>query len=210
MVLAHHLMWSAYGCWLPNDPRGISSIELREEKLAPLGEIHPGRKPVQPASSTIRSFYREADPLLDHDRWVLNDEDILFVAASIGHTVRERGYTCHGCVIMPDHIHLVIRRHRDWAEHMLAGFQENSRAALITAGCRPADHPVWGGPGWKVFLSSPEQIRTCVRYVRENPIKARRPVQNWDFVKDTMVGSHDRRRSEQFGVYRFAIFVFIV
>jgi REP element-mobilizing transposase RayT len=183
MVLAHHLMWSAYGCWLPNDPRGSSSDAIREEKLAPLGEVHSGRKPIQPPSSTIRSFYHKADPLLDHDRWLLNDEDIVFVAVSVGQTIRERGYTCYGCAIMPDHVHLIIRRHRDRAEQMLAGFQENSRAALITAGRRPAEHPVWGGPGWKVFLSSAEAIQNCVNYVRDNPIKARRPAQNWDFVK---------------------------
>jgi hypothetical protein len=84
---------------------------------------------------------------------------------------------------MPDHGHLIIRRHRDRAEHMLAGFQENSRAALIMAGRRPAQHTVWGGAGWKVFLSSVEAIQNCVRYVRDNPTKARRPAQIWDFVR---------------------------
>src|SRR2546421_7224946 len=120
MVLAHHLIWTAYGCWLPNDPRGSSSHEIREEKLTPLGELHPGRKPVQPPTSQIRSFYNKADPLLDQPRLLLTDEEILFVAVSLGQTVREHGYTCYACAIMPDHIHLVIRRHRDWAEQMLS------------------------------------------------------------------------------------------
>jgi len=25
MIIAHHLIWTAYGFWLPNDPRGSSS-----------------------------------------------------------------------------------------------------------------------------------------------------------------------------------------
>ena len=30
--------------------------------------------------------------------------------------MRERNYTCYGCAIMPDHVHLLIRKHRDQAE----------------------------------------------------------------------------------------------
>ena len=43
-VIAHHLIWTLYGHWLPNDPRGSGSRELLDEKFAPLGEIHHGRK----------------------------------------------------------------------------------------------------------------------------------------------------------------------
>jgi hypothetical protein len=40
MVAAYHLIWTAYACWLPNDPRGSSSHELRVDNLSPLGELH--------------------------------------------------------------------------------------------------------------------------------------------------------------------------
>lgn len=43
MVLAHHLMWTAYGWWLPNDPRGSTSHTLRNDLLKDLGDLHPGR-----------------------------------------------------------------------------------------------------------------------------------------------------------------------
>ena len=39
MIAAYHLIWAAYGCWLPNDPRGSMSQEMRVDKLAPLGEV---------------------------------------------------------------------------------------------------------------------------------------------------------------------------
>jgi hypothetical protein len=48
MILAHHIILTGYGHWLPNDPRGSLSKELRAEQLGDLGEIHYGRKPVQP------------------------------------------------------------------------------------------------------------------------------------------------------------------
>ena len=44
--------------------------------------------------------------------------------------------------------------------------------------------PVWGGPGWKVFLYSPEDIRRTIRYIQNNPTKLGLPPQRWGFVKD--------------------------
>jgi REP element-mobilizing transposase RayT len=83
---------------------------------------------------------------------------------------------------MPDHVHLVIRKHRDLAEDMILKLQIASRRAVLDRGERDAEHPVWGGCGWKVFLDSPDDIRRTIRYVELNPIKARMPAQRWDFV----------------------------
>jgi hypothetical protein len=44
MVVGHHLVWTVYGWWLPNDPRGSSSHEVRVPQVAELGELHHGRK----------------------------------------------------------------------------------------------------------------------------------------------------------------------
>ena len=85
---------------------------------------------------------------------------------------------------MPDHVHMLIRRHRDKAEDMIGFFQEDSKAALIQAGRRPVNHPVWGGPGWKVFLNTREDMERIVKYIRNNPIKAGLKAQRWGFVKE--------------------------
>jgi REP-associated tyrosine transposase len=182
MVSAYHLIWAAYGCWLPNDPRGSSSHELRVERFAPLGEVHLGRKEQQPPSSALRAFYREADDLLEHRRLLFADADVAVIAASFAQTIRERGYVCHACAIMLDHIHLVVRRHPDRAEGITDVFQQDSKRALIGAGRRPVNHPVWDGPGWRVFLSTRAQIEGRIRYVVANPRKAGLPEQVWEFV----------------------------
>ena len=44
-IIGHHLIWTFYGHWLANDLRGSGSEQLREEKFAPLGPVHQGRKP---------------------------------------------------------------------------------------------------------------------------------------------------------------------
>ena len=85
---------------------------------------------------------------------------------------------------MPEHVHLLIRKHRDKAENMIQALQSASCEAVRAkpqAG-RGADHPVWGGPGWKVYLETRDDIRRVIEYIRQNPMKIRRPEQHWEFV----------------------------
>jgi hypothetical protein len=68
VIAGYHLIWTAYGWWLPNDPRGSTSREIRRAELAPLGELHCGRKRLQPAGRLLAAFYDAARGLLKHDR----------------------------------------------------------------------------------------------------------------------------------------------
>lgn len=183
MVIGYHLVWTAYGWWLPNDPRGSSPHEIRVEKIESLGELRTGRKRIQPPSRVIRGFYEEARDLLKHPLLILSDEDIALVAQAFAQTIGERAYVCYGCAIMPDHVHCLVGRHRDRAEGITEALQRDSRQALIETGRRAPTHPVWGGTGWKVFQNTHQGMRPIVEYIQRNPIKARRPVQNWPFVQ---------------------------
>jgi REP element-mobilizing transposase RayT len=84
---------------------------------------------------------------------------------------------------MPDHVHILIRKHKHQAEDMLDNFQQTSRLRLRNVKLRAADHPVWGGPGWKVFLATPTDIRRTIRYIDGNSPKWQLPRQQWAFVK---------------------------
>ena len=110
--------------------------------------------------------------------------DVNAVADAFASVIESAPYTCYACAIMPDHVHLLIRKHRHSAEEMIVNFQEASRSALPSKGLRPKDHPVWGGSGWKVFLDTPEDIRRTIRYVEENPTKLGMKRQSWSFVKE--------------------------
>ncbi len=184
MVAGYHLIWSVYGSWLPNDPRGSSSHQIRAPEIAELGKLYYGRKRIQPAGSEIRAFYATADPILKHERLLFTDQDITFLGECFAQTIRQRHYTCYACAIMPDHVHSLIRKHRDKAEEMIEHFQRDSRVKLIDDRRRSSDHPVWGGPGWKVFLHTREDMEQIAHYIRNNPIKAGRAAQNWSFVKE--------------------------
>jgi REP element-mobilizing transposase RayT len=184
MVVGYHLIWTAYGWWLPNDPRGCSSHEIRVERIADLGELHHGRKAIQPNSSELRRFYEEARGVLKHPLLTFSSHDAATIAETFAIVITQQKYTCYACAIMPDHVHILIRRHRDKSEEMIARLQAGSKDRLIASGVRNADHPVWGGCGWKVFLQTRTDMQRIVDYIRKHPIKAGLPEQNWQFVKE--------------------------
>jgi REP element-mobilizing transposase RayT len=181
-VIAHHLIWTVYGTWLGNDPRGSGSQRVYTPAIAELGEVHLGRKKVQPARTKVRAFYEEAVPLLKYDVVRFNKDQRIEIGSSFAEIIRNHRYTCYACAIMPDHVHLVIRKHRDPAEEMIDCFQQESRQWLIERGSMPEWHPVWTLGGWKVFLDTPKEVWSRIRYVEGNPMKERLPRQMWPFV----------------------------
>jgi REP element-mobilizing transposase RayT len=182
MVLAYHLVWVAYGWWLPNDPRGSMSDSIKRDILSELGNLHNGRKRIQPAGRAIREFYERAKDLLLHDLLTFSDTEMGMIAHAFAETIKAQRYSCYACAIMPDHIHMVIRKHRHRAEDMIIHFQRASKDAVMLMNKRHPLHPVWGGPGWKVFLNTPQDIERTIKYVQDNPTKAKLPAQSYEFV----------------------------
>jgi len=184
MVIAHHIIWTGYGWWLPNDPRGSTSTWVGGDLIKDLGELHFGRREIQPAGWEIRKFYSRAIEVLKHRQLTFQEEHRQILAKSFQEVIERENYTCYAWVIMPDHIHGLIRKHKDTAEEMIKKFQDHSRLRLSSFSPRYQDHPVWAQGGWKVFLDSPEDIRRTMKYINDNPLKLRLPVQNWPFVKE--------------------------
>jgi REP element-mobilizing transposase RayT len=184
LVIAYHLGWTAYGWLLPNDPRGSRSTTIRSDVLAQLGELHQGRKLIQPPADEVRRFYEQAADLLQHPLLTFDEGDVAEIAVAFAQVIEDERYTCYACAIMPDHVHVLLRKHKHQAEQMIEALRTASRAQLCTANRRPADHPVWsGGTGWKVFLDHPDEVRRTIRYIEDNPVRLGLPEQHWPFVK---------------------------
>ena len=183
MIIAYHLIWTAYGYWLPNDPRGSTSKMIVSDVIAQLGKLHYGRKKVQPSSREIRKFQNRSRNVLKHTLLKFKPSEFSIIADSLAEAIQKQNYTCYACAIMPDHIHMILRKHKHRSEEMLENLQASTRLRLRNTGLRSADHPVWGGPGWKVFLDHPTEVRRTIRYIRDNPEKWRLPRQQWPFVK---------------------------
>jgi REP element-mobilizing transposase RayT len=173
-------MWTLYGWWLPNDPRGSTSRTIRNDFIKELGELHFGRKNLQPSGRDLRAFYNQANGTLLHELLAFSPNEFEIVATAIGEAVKECSYTCYACAIMPDHVHLLIRKHKDQAEVMIENLQSLSRKRLESL--RPEGHPLWTRGGWKVFLDYPDEMWRTIEYVENNPIKLLLPEQIWPFV----------------------------
>jgi REP element-mobilizing transposase RayT len=182
-VIAYHLIWTAYGYWLPNDPRGSGSQTIRNDVLAELGELHFGRKRVQPAGHAIQEFYEKAVPLLMHPRLSFDEQGRDRVASGFAEVVAAERYTCYACAIMPDHVHMLLRKHKHPSEQMIENLKDHTLRQLRDSGWCSGTHPVWsGGGGWKVFLDHPEDIRRTIIYIKNNPRPVGLPQQQWAFV----------------------------
>jgi len=194
LVIAYHLIWTGYGWWLPNDPRGSGSHTIRNPVLRDLGELHLGRKRIQPAGRVVREFYKRAHPLLKRPVISFDETKIEAIAAAFAHVIGSEHYTCYACAIMPDHAHILIRRHKHQSEDMIANLQRRSRLELAESHLVPADHPVWThNSGWKVFLNTPDDIWRTIKYIDDNPLKAHRPAQHWSFVTPYNNWPHHKR-----------------
>ena len=184
LVIAYHLIWTAYGWWLPNDPRGSGSKEIRNDVIAELGELHHGRKRVQPTGREVWRFYKQARAVLKHPLLTFDEGARCEIASAFAQVIEEQRYTCYACAIMPDHVHILIRKHKDQAEDMMEKLKEASRARLYVSQIPPAEHPTWAnGGGWKVFLDHPEEVRRTIGYIDRNPIPIGLPMLRWPFVK---------------------------
>lgn len=183
LVIAYHLVWTAYGWWLPNDLRGSMSRYVHSDVIGDLGTLHYGRKRIQPASRDVRAFYENVKGKLKYNLLEMNVPEISLIADAFRDVIWQEQYTCYAFALMPDHVHILIRKHKHQAEEMIANLQFESRFRLRDFDLRPPEHPVWGGPGWKVFLDSPEDVRRTIKYIEDNPIKMRLPAQTWDFVE---------------------------
>lgn len=182
LVIAYHLIWTVYGWWLPNDPRGSGSKTVRNPQLNDLGELHYGRRSQQPSVQEIRKFYNEAKSRLRYPLLKLRGNEVASAARGLADAITAHRYTCYACAIMPDHVHLILRKHKHTAEQMIENLQSLSRERLIREGHRAWEHPVWTVGGWKRFLDRPTAVRRTIKYIEQNPLEIGLPRQQWPFV----------------------------
>jgi hypothetical protein len=182
MVHGYHLVWSAYGWWLPNDPRGSGSRAIRVEALHQFGDIHYGRKVVQPSSTELREFFAQSKDHLKFKPRIFTANEVQIIAQTFAKAIADKRWVCHACAIMPEHVHVLMGRRLDTAETMVETFQQQSRAALIDAGCFPPMHAVWTAGRRVIYKSSPPAMASCVEYIENNPREIGLPEQRWDYV----------------------------
>lgn len=183
-TIASHIIWTNYGTWLPNDPRGSTSTHVFNRELLEFGEPHFGRKRVQPKPVVVKEFYRDAEQFLKFPVIRFDANQMTHIANSIGNFIQQRGYTCYACAVMPDHVHILIRKHRDDAWDMLDDFQFETRQKFLEQFRELSNvHPLWTDGGYVNFVTTPEVVHRVIKYIRDNPLIIGLPLQCWSFIK---------------------------
>jgi REP element-mobilizing transposase RayT len=192
-VLAYHVIFGAYGFWLPNDPRGSWSDFVAAWELFRAGGYATKtetRRSVAGGAHDVRAR-RRVKEALKYPRVVFDGLQALSVGLGFRTMAGKSGYRIHACAILPEHVHLVIGRHSYRVEQMVRLLKAAASSQLAA----DARHPfaLWPQPDgslptpwarncWKVFLDSAEDVERAVRYVEGNPVKEGKPPQPWRFV----------------------------
>lgn len=192
-MLGQHLIFSTYGFWPPNDPRGSGSTRVRAQHLYEVGgdatKVHTTHSVAgRPHDFRVRLATQAA---LKYPPARLTGLQAQAVGQGFAAICRKIGLVIHACAILPDHVHVVVARHEFDGDEIIACLKRAGTRAMNEAGLHPlaafartsGKHPCpWGGGGWKVFLETPSEMRRRIQYVEENPEKAGFRWQRWSCV----------------------------
>jgi hypothetical protein len=131
-MLGWHLIFSAYGFWLPNDERGSGSVRVRAQHIYDAaGEATKVRTTRSVASRPhdvrLRRIAKES---LKFPAVALNGVQARAVARGIAAVIPKVGLVVHACAIMPDHVHLVVARHALDGDELLSCFKRAGTRGL--------------------------------------------------------------------------------
>ncbi len=193
MVHAYHLIFCAYGFWLPNDPRGSWSDFVGAWELLRFGTATKTKTHRSVAGVAHDQVVRQAA------KRELKYPPVHFTglqAQSIGRGfagfVERSGVKVLACSILPEHVHMVVSRHRFKAEqitNLLTGAASrqlsNDRLHPFASSAVEGERlpKIWARGQWKVFLNSEADTSRAVRYVQHNPLKEGKRRQTWGFAQ---------------------------
>ena len=193
MVQGFHVIFSTYGFWLPNDPRGSWSDWVRRWELLRFGAATKVSTRQSVAGVAHDQQLRAAAKAsLLYPEVHLTGPQAQAVGFGFRDAVAESGYIVHACSIMPQHVHMVLGRHERRVQRIIGHLKGRATQQLIEAGLHPlaafkqgdgTKPSPWGRNCWKVFLFSDWDMIRAIRYVEENPLKESKPRQHWSFIQ---------------------------
>ena len=131
MVLGYHVIFTAYGFWLPNDPRGSWSDLVRSWELARFG---PATKVgVRRSVAGVRHDWearQEAKGALRYLPVSFCGRQCVAIAHGFKRAIERSGFLIYACSILPEHVHLVIARHTYSVERVRQQLKGEAAKAL--------------------------------------------------------------------------------
>jgi REP element-mobilizing transposase RayT len=192
-MIAFHGILTAYGFWLPNDPRGSWSDFVAAWELyragGPATKVDTRRSVAHASHDQKKRFATKQ--LLLREPVTFSGLQAREIARGFARAVSRSGHEILACAIMPEHVHVVVKASSFPPRNMIGHLKREASLALKVAGIHPFQAEFeasgvlpmcWADGCWNVFLDTPEAVLRAIEYVRNNPIKEGKPVQRWSFV----------------------------
>src|SRR5438093_3305001 len=138
LVIAYHLVITAYGFWLPNDPRGSWSDFVRAWELLRFGKAtKTDERRSLARKQHDRARRLEAKKHLVREAVEFTGRQALAIAHGFADYCRRSGCIIYECAILPMHAHLVVARHRCVIEQVSRLLKGAASTALLNEGLHP-------------------------------------------------------------------------
>jgi REP element-mobilizing transposase RayT len=193
MVIASHVIFGAYGFWLPNDPRGSWSTFIGSFDLFLAGnkatKVSTRRSVAAVPHDVARRLATKSS--LQRHSVRLTGQQAVVIGRAFGDFAQRNEVSILACAIMPDHVHLVLGRHRYRVEQLASLLKGAASRRLVDSGLHPFQEDdqsqrriptCWARGEWKVFLDSTADVKRAIRYVEMNPVRQGMKPQYWSFV----------------------------
>jgi len=191
VIVGYHIVFSAYGFWLPNDPRGswsdfVGSWDLfRFGRTTPIDDVRSNAN--VPHDRAMRVAAKES---LKYPPVNFTGVQARAVERGFANYFQNAGLPVWACAILPEHVHLVVGQSAISVKQLVIQLKGEATRQLVAEGIHPFGHlttktgrpPKCFARGeWKVFLD-PEDVPRAIEYVENNPEKEGKPRQRWPFV----------------------------
>jgi len=129
-VRAYHAIFTAYGFWLPNDPRGSWSDFVRSWELfltaGPVTKVTT-RQSLAGVGHDRAARWR-AKNALTYPPVKFTGRQAQCIAHGFRHMVQKSNYQVFACSILPQHVHMILGRHHYHVETMVRLLKAGQRS----------------------------------------------------------------------------------
>jgi REP element-mobilizing transposase RayT len=183
-TLGYHVVFTAYGFWLPNDPRGSWSDFIRNVELLGFGDAAKTDTRISRAHDKHNVGLRHAaKKQLTRNPVKFSGKQALVVAQGFDAARAKGKYRIHACCILPEHVHLVIGRHSRNIGRIIGHIKARATQNLNRSEIWKREGRVWSKGYWNVFLYEKKEVINAIQYVDSNPMKEGKKRQKWSFVE---------------------------
>ncbi|MEK7404820.1 MAG: transposase [Acidobacteriota bacterium] len=123
------------------------------------------------ARHAFAALDRQADRATGGSLWLKDPRVVSLAVETLLAGESERGfYEIRAWVVMPNHVHCLLRPFRDLA--VITRWLKGSTARRANLLLGRTGQPFWQGESWDHWVRNDEELQKLTRYIKRNPVSA--------------------------------------